>query len=464
VTFLLAVSLAHFPVVGFVPPGDNEYIPPHVDSQVGNKTGERITIMETTGIQASNSIEEVGVRRNLLEDLALKTLCLIGEMSLHELARHMGLNLGMADELFQRLRKDHLCQVTGMTGGVHRITTTSAGKSRALELLAQNQYVGPAPVSIQDYVSRIRGQSVRSMEITPAEVSRAFEELVLDEQTLTQLGTALVSGRAIFLYGPTGTGKTTIAETLTRIFYDDQVWLPYAVEVDGQVITVYDAVLHQRVEQPPLPDQDGRWVLCRRPRVLVGGELTIEMLDLQFNPNTKFYSGPVQMKANNGLLIVDDFGRQRVSPEELLNRWVVPLDRRIDFLTLAGGKKIEIPFDIFVVFATNLNPAKLVDEAFLRRIQTKIKVDFVSPAQFREIFRRVCLRYKLQDEAGLVDDLIGIIVHEYKEPLRACYPRDVIQQIVWGARYQQKEPRVDRESLAQACRNYFLPGGSHLPE
>ena len=412
--------------------------------------------MTANTISTSNSIEGVGVRRNLLEDLALKSLYLIGEMTLQELALQMGLNLPMVEELFQRLRKDHLIQVTGMAGNVHRVTTTSGGKSRALELLAQNQYAGPAPVSLEDYVQRIRGQSVRSMGVGPAEVERAFEELVLDRQTLTQLGTALVSGRAIFLYGPTGTGKTTIAETLTKLFYSDLIWVPYAVEVDAQIITVYDSVVHQRVEQPPVPDQDGRWVLCRRPRVMVGGELTIEMLDLQFNSGTKFYSGPVQMKANNGLLIVDDFGRQRVSPEELLNRWVVPLDRRIDFLTLAGGKKIEIPFDIFVIFATNLDPAKLVDEAFLRRIQTKIKVDFVAPEQFREIFRRVALKYKLSYDASLADELIRMIGQEYQEPLRACYPRDVIQQVVWRARYLQKDPSLDRESIAQACRSYFL--------
>ncbi|MBP1722508.1 MAG: hypothetical protein H6Q44_213 [Deltaproteobacteria bacterium] len=412
--------------------------------------------MAANGILASNSIEEVGVRRNLLEDLALKTLYLIGEMTLQELAHRMGLNLPMVEELFQRLRKDHLVHVTGMAGNVHRVTTTSGGKSRALELLAQNQYAGPAPVSLEDYVARIRGQSVRNMGVRPEDVEQAFEELVLDPQTITRLGTALVSGRAIFLYGPTGTGKTTIAETLTKLFYNDLIWLPFAVEVDGQIITVYDSVIHQKVEQAPVPDQDGRWVLCRRPRVMVGGELTIQMLDLQFNSGTKFYSGPVQMKANNGLLIVDDFGRQRVSPEELLNRWVVPLDRRIDFLTLEGGKKIEIPFDIFVVFATNLDPAKLVDEAFLRRIQTKIKVDFVAPEQFREIFRRVALKYNLQGETGLADELIRMIEEEHKEPLRACYPRDVIQQVVWRAGYFQKAPSLDRESLAQACSSYFL--------
>jgi len=266
----------------------------------------------------------------------------------------------------------------------------------------------------------------------------------------------VVSGRAIFLYGPTGTGKTTIAETITRLFLRDQVWLPYAVEVDGQIITVYDSVIHQKVDQPAASDQDSRWVLCRRPRVLVGGELTIEMLDLQFNPHTKFYAGPVQMKANNGLLIVDDFGRQRISPEELLNRWVVPLDRGIDFLTLAGGKKIEIPFDLLVVFATNLDPAKLVDEAFLRRIQTKIKVDYVTPEQFREIFRRICLQFNLNYDAAVVDDLILRIGQEHKEPLRACYPGDIVQQILSGARYLQKEPHLDRKAVALACRNYFL--------
>ncbi len=412
--------------------------------------------MALTAILASRSIEEVGVRRNLLEDLALKVLYQVGEMSLHELSRHMRLGPSMVGELFQRLRKDQLCQLTSMVGRAQCITTTSAGKSRALELLAQNQYTGPAPVSLNDYVNRTRDQSVRGIKLTPEELNRAFEHLVLDPQILNRLGTAVLAGRAIFLYGSTGTGKTTIAETLARVFEHDQVWLPYAVEVDGQIITVYDSVLHQRVEQSAAYEHDGRWVLCRRPRVLVGGELTIEMLDLQFNPSAKFYTGPVQMKANNGLLIIDDFGRQRITPEELLNRWVVPLDRGIDFLTLAGGKKIEIPFDLFVAFASNLDPAKLVDEAFLRRIQTKIKVDFVTPEQFREIFRRVCLQFGLTYSHAVVDDLIQMIGLEFKEPLRACYPRDIVQQVVSGAHYLQKEPFLDAAAVAQACSNYFL--------
>jgi predicted ATPase with chaperone activity len=411
----------------------------------------------------SRSIEDIGVRRSFLEDLALKVLYLIGEMSLLELARHLGLTLCMVEELFQRLRKDQLCQVTGMAGAVYRITTTSAGKSRALELLGQNQYAGPAPVSLEDYVRSIRSQSIRSMEVTSRDVNRAFEHLVLDSQILTQIGTAVLSGRAIFLYGPTGTGKTTLAETLIRLFRNDQIWLPYAVEMESQIITIYDPVLHQKIDSPWTPDHDGRWVLCRRPCILVGGELTIEMLDLQFNPSTKYYSGPVQMKANNGLLIVDDFGRQRLRPEELLNRWVVPLDRRIDFLSLAGGQKIEIPFDLFVVFATNLDPARMVDEAFLRRIQTKIKVDFATPQQFLEIFRRVCLQSGLPFDATAAEDLIRIITQEYKEPLRACYPRDIVQQILCNARYLEKDPIPSREAMAQACHSYFLTPSSPVP-
>jgi predicted ATPase with chaperone activity len=412
--------------------------------------------MTPSTISQPKSMDELGVRRSLLEDLALKVLYLLGEISLHELVGHMGLSMAIVEELFQRLLKDQLCLVTGMDRGVHRITTTSAGKTRALELLAQNQYAGLAPVSLEDYVSRIHDQSVRNIEFTPKDLGHAFEDLVLDDETLNQLGTAVVSGRALFLYGPTGTGKTTIATTLTHLFENDRIWVPHAIEVDGQIITVYDSVIHQSVEQPKTHNHDRRWVLCRRPRILVGGEMTIKMLDLQFNLSTKFYTGPVQMKANNGLLIIDDFGRQRVSPEELLNRWVVPLDRRIDFLTLAGGKKIEIPFDLFVVFATNLDPSKMMDEAFLRRIQTKIKVDFVKPEQFREIFRRACIKLNIECDATLLDDLIKLIDLEYKEPLRACYPHDILQQIIWEARYLQKEPNVDRDSIAQACRNYFL--------
>jgi predicted ATPase with chaperone activity len=406
--------------------------------------------------QAPETVADVGVPRAVLEDLALKNLYIDGSSSLKVLAKKMRLTFRVVDELFRRLRTEQLCEVTGMTGNIAEVAITSRGRSRALELLSLNQYTGATPVSLESYVQRIRQQSVGGREVHLPEVERAFSHLVLDAKMLGKLGTALNSGTSIFLYGPTGGGKTTIAIALSRAIATDPVWIPFAVEVDSQIISVYDPHVHGKVEGVVSHGSDERWVLCRRPTVLVGGELTIEMLELQLNAITRFYAAPVQMKANNGLLIIDDFGRQRVRPEELLNRWVVPLDRKIDFLTLAGGKKVEIPFELIVVFATNLEPAQLADAAFLRRIQTKIKVGEVSEPQFHEIFRKVCGDLALQCEPDTIDELIHVIRTKFKEPLRACHPRDLVNQVRWAARYQQREPRVDREALMVAVNTYFV--------
>lgn len=412
--------------------------------------------MISAEIETPQKIEDLGIRRSLLEDLALKILYYEGELTLLELAKKACLSYSVVEQLFERLRKEQLCEVKGMTGTVHRIAITSGGRNRALELLALNHYYGPAPVSLEDYIARIKAQSIREAEVRPPQVLQAFSHLVLNEETLNVLGTAVVSGRCIILYGPAGTGKTAMAESIPKI-YGDQVWIPHAVEVDGQIITVYDPHLHGRLEdvEEAMGEHDRRWALCKRPRVVVGGELTLEMLDLQMNPLTKFYAAPLQMKANNGVLVVDDFGRQRMRPEDMLNRWIVPLDRRIDFLNLAGGKQIEIPFDLFVAFATNLDPRSLADEAFLRRIQTKIKVDYVPPGQFHEIFRRVCDEYKLVYDATVVDGVLSLL-SALQQPLRACYPRDIVQHICWAARYQGVDPVLDGPSVRQACRNYFL--------
>lgn len=406
---------------------------------------------------APETIEDVAGRKSFLEQLLLKILYLSGPLTVPEWGEHSRLKPRIVDELFRRLRAEQLCEVIGMVGNVHRVAITSQGRSRAAELMSMNQYAGPAPVTIESYIRQVRAQSIRNVEVRPPAMQRAFSHLVIEDRTLAQLGTALNSGGSIFLYGPTGAGKTTIAEALPRVLADDGVWIPYAVEVDGQIITVYDPLVH-RIVGNPSTTADPRWVFCRRPTIVVGGELTIDMLDLQFNPTTKYYAAPGQMKANDGVLIIDDFGRQRVRPEELLNRWVVPLDRKIDFLTLAGGKKIEIPFELFVVFATNMDPEQLVDAAFLRRIQTKIKVGMASEQQFADIFRRVCEQTGLKYDAPLVEELIQVLQNRLKEPLRPCYPRDLVNQIIWKAKYDGAKPRLDRDSLIRAVEAYFLSG------
>jgi MoxR-like ATPase len=399
---------------------------------------------------------ELGMRQSIVEDLALKTLYIGGTMSTRELARQMRLSVNVADELVNKMRAGQLCQVTGMTANLATVALTDQGRRRGLELMALCQYVGAAPVSLESYVTQVRKQSVRKMIVRKADVERAFGDLVIDPKVLGQIGTGLNSGASIFVHGPAGVGKTAIAETMSRVLAEDDVWIPYSIEVDGQMIMVYDPMIHKRVDNPQFDNCDERWVRCQRPSVLVGGELTIDMLELQFNATTKFYSGPVQMKANNGVLIIDDFGRQRVRPEDLLNRWVVPLDRGIDFLTMAGGRKIEIPFEMLVVFSTNLDPADLVDAAFLRRMQTKIRVDTATDDQFRQIFRRVAARRGLNVDEGALNDLIRAIREGLHQELRACQPRDLVNQVCWAAQYEDRRPILDRASLFGAMEAYFL--------
>ncbi len=402
------------------------------------------------------TLSEIDVPIGFLEDLALKTLYLSGSISVLDLSTRLHLCYEVANELFFRMRTEVHCQVTGMTGNIPILAITSQGRSRAMELLGQSHYTGAAPITLDSYVEQTRRQSVKKVTIRPDDVNRAFAHLVVDQTTLDKFGTALNSGSSVFLYGPAGVGKTTMAEALSRVLAEDKVWLPYGIEIDGQVITIYDPAIHRRFADEEPEYHDARWVLCERPNVLVGGELTAEMLDLDFNPITKFYVGPVQLKANNGVLIIDDFGRQRLRPEELLNRWVVPLDRRIDFLTLAGGKKIEVPFEMLVVFASNMDPAALGDAAFLRRIQTKVKLGEVTDDQFREIMRRVARDNSVETDPSAVNYLINYIHGTLHQELRSCYPRDVVNQIVWNARYEGKKPYLDLASVNRAIDAYFL--------
>ena len=408
-------------------------------------------------IVAPHRLEKTGIRRGLLEDLALKILYLNGEMSLIQLADYMCLSLGVVEEIFQFFRRERLCEVKGMVGGTHRIVASQPGRERAASVLSLNQYAGPAPVSLKDYSTRIRMQSVQSVRIAGKDLEPAFQDLVLEPDLLLRLGTAVVSGTSMFLYGPAGTGKTSIAMRIPSI-YGDSVWIPHAVEVENQIITVFDPGVHQRIVGGEPEDADRRWVLCRRPCVITGGELTLDALDLQYDPISHYSAAPAQMKASNGVLILDDFGRQRVKPQEILNRWMTPLSTRIEFLTLPGGRKFEIPFDVMVVFATNIAPHQLGDEAFLRRIPNKIQVNHATEQQFKEIFMREVNSpgHRLHVAPEDLDFLVYHITQDLKKPLSHCYARDILNQIFWAASYLHARPEFNQTVVRWACSNYFL--------
>jgi len=411
--------------------------------------------METIQVEAPQAIVDTGINRTLIEDLALKTLFQGGQMSLVELGNRMCLSLPVVEEVFQVLRREQLCEVKGMTRGTHTITGSRLGKERAAELLAFSHYVGAAPVSLDDYTDRVRAQSVQKTRLRHADLKRAFESLVLSEDLLVRLGTAISSGTSIFLYGPPGTGKTTIACKIPEI-YDDFVCIPHAIEVDRQIIAVYDPGVHARADVPEPEDWDRRWVICHRPRVVAGGEFSREMLDLQLNTNSRFFTAPLQLKANNGVLVLDDFGRQCIRPDELLNRWMTPLDRRMDFLTLPGGKKFEVPFDVLVVFSTNLDPRTLADEAFLRRIANKVSLGYATPEEFKEVFRKECAARGLNCEEDLVEYLVNLITKDLKQNLAHSHVRDLVNQIFWAATYSGVRAQLTRNNIRQACQNYFI--------
>jgi MoxR-like ATPase len=421
-----------------------------------------LTEMNSGPLVVPQRVERTGIRRGLLEDLALKVLYLGGEMTLIELSTHLCLSLAVVEEIFQFFRKERLCEVKGMSGGTHRIATSAEGRQRAADLLSLNQYTGPAPVSLSDYIARIKHQGVQASGVRPEQLEHAFQQLVLTDDMLLRVGTAVVSGTSMFLYGPPGTGKTSIANRITEI-YNDYVWVPYAVEVDNQIITVFDPGVHRRRLESEIEDSDRRWVLCHRPCVITGGELTGEMLELQFNPVARYYSAPLQMKANNGVFVLDDFGRQRMRPQELLNRWMTALDRRVEYLALPGGRKFEIPFDTLVIFSTNIEPMQLGDDAFLRRIPNKIKVDFAGKEQFMKIFRREAEQVRgLPVQQDVLDFLVDHLTEEIRVPLAHCYARDLLDQIFWAARYLHAKPEFTKDLAKWACSNYFFSGLNRL--
>jgi hypothetical protein len=417
------------------------------------------------------TIEDLGVEIDLLGQLLIKTLY-TGEATGHTLAGHLSVSFALLEPIVEHARAEHLIEVRGTNGSgaaAYRYALTDLGRDRARQYLDMNAYVGPVPVPLSAYVAAMHSLSATRGYVDRQRLQEGFRELVISDAMIEQLGPALNSGTAIFLYGPPGNGKTVIAEGLGQTI-GGEMYMPYALAIDGQIITMYDPISHQSLETPEphvsvidAGARDRRWVRIRRPVVIAGGELTLDMLDLTFNPLAKFYDAPVQLKANGGVFLVDDFGRQRARPQELLNRWIVPLESRVDYLTLHTGKKFQVPFNVLVVFATNLDPSQLADEAFLRRIPYKIAVTDPTIEQFTRIFELNCQRRNMAFHEVLVAYLERRHYAPAGRPLRACHPRDLLDQVTALCRFRGADPVITRELLDAACASYFVGEAGAAP-
>jgi len=410
------------------------------------------------------SIEETGLHADTLAQLLLKTL-VAGEQSGTGLAEKLRVPYSVLDALIQHARVEKLVEVRGTSGAGsagYRYILTDLGRERAGQFLDMCRYVGPAPVPLAQYNAYVRAGMEARPYLDRTTLSTGFEHLVVSHEMLDLLGPAVNSGKALFLYGAPGNGKTVYAEGIGKAL-GGEMHMPCAIDVDGQIITMYDPVSHLRMGEALNSSSvitnavhDRRWESIRRPVVVVGGELTLEMLDLTFNPISKFYEAPIQLKANGGVFVVDDFGRQRIPPRDLLNRWIVPLESRVDFLTLHTGRKFEVPFNVLIVFATNLKPQSLADEAFLRRIPYKILAKNPTVDEFCRIFELNCKRKGLTFDPVMVEYLERKYYRPRQIQMRACHPRDLISQVVDICRYTNREPVITRELLDAACGAYFI--------
>jgi hypothetical protein len=410
------------------------------------------------------TIADTGLSADAIEQLLMKTLY-GSEATGLAVADRMRLPFSLLEGVIERVRAERQIEVKGATGSgsaSYRYALSDLGRERARQYLDVCQYIGPAPVPLDAYVAEMQALAAARGYIDQERLREGFRHLVVGDHVLEQLGPAVNAGKAVFLYGSPGNGKSVIADGMGRAI-GGHMFMPHAIAVDGQIIAMYDPINHEALDADEDPTsvitsapRDRRWVRIRRPVVTVGGELTLEMLDLNFNPLAKFYEAPLQLKANGGVFLVDDFGRQRIRPEDLLNRWIVPLESRVDYLTLHTGKKFQVPFDVLIVFATNLDPKALADEAFLRRIPYKIPIVDPSLEEFSKIFELNCVRRNLKFHQVMVAYLQRRHYGPARRPMRACHPRDILDQVTALCRYRGIQPSITRELLDRACESYFV--------
>ena len=405
-------------------------------------------------------VEEVDIPQSILIDILLRLLYTEGNVDFRRMSQVMRVPYAM-EQLLDFLRKEHLVEVSSTSashGPLNYVYKLSGpGEERAREAMARCQYVGPVPVPVRQYTRAMELQTTGARSVKPSQVREALSDLVLPDEFHRKIGPAINSAASLFLYGPPGNGKTTISLQISKLVSGtDPIWMPYAMTAGGQIIQIYDRVFHQELDKEEKTRLDGRWGLFKRPSVIVGGELKIESLDLRFDPIANFYEAPLQLKANGGVFVIDDFGRQQTSPMDLLNRWIMPLENGVDFLRLRTGQTIEIPFRSLIIFCTNLDPYSLADEAFFRRIQMKVGIFNPDEASYKLIFQRVCEQNGIRFDAASYEHLLDKWYREGKRQYQAVHPRDILSIIKALCRYDDWEIHLTQDLIDEACEIYFV--------
>jgi hypothetical protein len=408
--------------------------------------------------KAPTNPRDAGVSPAVLRDLALKAAYTVPQFTTEWAARQLCLTQVLVGDLLEQMRNEQLLEILGSSGPFgFRYAISGRGRERAARLLEVSGYIGPAPVSLQAYTAMIEWQLARAPEVTRQHVAESLSELVLPEADALLAGLAASSGRSLFVFGPPGNGKTSVGRLIHQALQGD-LWIPHCIGIEENIVRVYDAQLHQAVDgadaSPSLGAIDRRWVKIRRPLIIGGGEMTLESFDLTYSPTLRYYEAPLHLKANGGTFLIDDFGRQRVDPHELLNRWIIPLEHRIDYLTLHTGQKIQVPFLQLLIIATNLDPERVTDPAFLRRMGYRLCLEAPSPECYREIFERYAGRLGIPVSPGLVEWLLRRYAAEGRE-LRGCEPRDLIERARDISRFTGRPLELDQDIMALAWTGYF---------